>query len=118
MPETENLNQTKSPNKIACIRNLLDALNHLEKARDCAGVAEDPFLVGAIALTFTASRRNTTNIGGLRFPFPKANKAGSGAVGWPRNGSTWKGRRGNAPGGGSLCVSRAFSKNLVSSPGR
>lgn len=51
MPETETLNQTQSPYKIACIRNLLYAFNHLEKARDCAGVAEDPFLVGAIALT-------------------------------------------------------------------
>ena len=39
-----------SPNKIACIRNLDEARKHLEKARDCAGIADDPFLAGAIAL--------------------------------------------------------------------
>lgn len=41
---------SSSPNKVACIRNLDEARKHLEKARDCAVVADDPFLAGAIAL--------------------------------------------------------------------
>lgn len=39
-----------SPNKVACIRNIDAARKHLEKARDCAVIADDPFLSGAIAL--------------------------------------------------------------------
>ena len=43
-------NPGSSPNKVACIRNLDDARKHLEKARDCAVIADDPFLAGAIAI--------------------------------------------------------------------